>query len=149
MLAEYRAGIDAELALLNQLDSLSLREQEASLAGDFAALRDVHESRNAVMTNLVAVEHELKPLRSMLAEQRQALQRMEEFKAVAALHAEAAEMLARIIASDQKSLAALRGAEDARREAATAMEVGETTLQAYRRVIAPAAAHATLVNRLG
>jgi hypothetical protein len=149
MVAEYRAGLDAELALLHQLDSLSLREHEASVAGDFAVLRGVHDSRDAVMSNLVAVEHELKPLRSALAGQRHALAHLTEFQTVATMHAEAAEMVTRIIASDRQSLAALQEAEHARRAAAMATEKGETTLQAYRRVIAPATSHATLVNRRG
>jgi hypothetical protein len=149
MVAEYRAGLDAELALLHQLDSLSLREREASVAGDFAVLRGVHDSRDAVMSNLVAVEHELKPLRAALAGHRHALAQMTDFQSVATLHAEAAEMVTRIIASDQQSLAALQEAEHARRAAAMANEKGETTLHAYRRVAAPATSHATLVNRRG
>jgi hypothetical protein len=149
MVAEYRAGLEAEIALLHQLDSLSTRQNEASVSGDYAALRRAHEARDMIMRNLVAVEHELKPLRTRLADERHALQRMHEFQSVAALHAEASEMVARIIASDQESLRALEEAEHARRAAASATEKGETTLQAYRRVIAPAASNATLVNRRG
>lgn len=149
MVAEYRAGLDAELALLRQLDSLSSRQHEATLAGDYAALRRVHEARGTVMGNLVAVEHELKPLRARLAEQRSLLQRMPEFQSVATLHREAADMVTRIISSDHESLHALQEAEQARRAAAEATERGETTLQAYRRVIAPTASNATLVNRRG
>jgi hypothetical protein len=101
------------------------------------------------MGNLVAVEHELKPLRTVLANQRDALQDSAEFRAVAARHSQAAEMVRRIIASDEDSLRALQEAEQARRAAAAATERGETTLQAYRRVIAPPASNATLVNRRG
>jgi hypothetical protein len=57
-------------------------------------------------------------------------------------------MVNRIIASDQQSMAALEQAEIARRSAAMAMEKGETTLQAYRRVITPSI-HSSLVNRRG
>jgi hypothetical protein len=149
MVAEYRAGLEAEIALLRQLVSLSTRQNEASVSGDYAALRRVHDARDAVMRSLVSVEHDLKPLRVRLAEARHALQRMPEFQSVASLHATAAEMVARIIASDQESLRALEEAERARRAAAAATEIGETTLQAYRRVIAPAASNATLVNRRG
>jgi hypothetical protein len=39
MVAEYRAGLEAEAALLRQLDSLSVRQNEASVSGDYAALR--------------------------------------------------------------------------------------------------------------
>lgn len=149
MVTEYRAGLEAEIALLRQLDSLSERQHEASVTGDYAMLRRVHDARDAVMSHLVTLEHDLKPLRAELATERQLLRRMTEFEPVAALHSEASEMVARIIASDKESIAALQEAEHARRAAASAMEKGETTLQAYRRVIAPTAPNATLVNRRG
>lgn len=148
LLAEYRAGLDAELALLRQLDGLSAHQRTAVTSGDVAALRDVHAARDGVMRSLVEVEHELVPLRATLAQERHALAGLREFQAVAALHAEAAAMVNRIIASDEQSKAALEQAELARRSAAIAMEKGGTTLQAYRRVITPSA-NATLVNRRG
>lgn len=147
-LAEYRAGLDAELALLRQLDGLSARQRDAIAANDTGALRDVHTARDSVMRSLVEVEHELVPLRAALADGRQQLAGLREFQTVAALHKEAAAMVNRIIASDDQTKSALEEAELARRSAASAMEKGETTLQAYRRVISPAA-NATLFNRRG
>lgn len=149
MLAEYRAGLEAELALLRQLDGLAVRQTAAAASGDPAALRTIHEARDGVMRSLVSVEHELVPLRASLADARHQLAANREFQAVAALHTEAAQMVNRIIASDQQSMAALEQAELARRSAATAMEKGESTLQAYRRVIAPTTGNASLVNRRG
>lgn len=148
-LAEYRAGLDAELTLLRQLDGLSLRNRTAVDEGEIAILHDIHTARDRAMAALVAVEHDLAPLRAILADHRHLLQATQEFHQVAALHREAAAMVNRIIASDRESMAALEEAELARRAAATAMERGETTLQAYRRVIAPAASNASLVNRRG
>jgi hypothetical protein len=148
MIAEYRAGLDAELALLRQLEMLAARLQEATQAGDYATLRSLHAARDTIMGHLVSVEHELKPLRGQLAAQRRLLQRLPDFQAVAALHVEATGMVNQIIASDQESLAALQKAEHERRAAVNATERGETTLQAYRRVIAPAP-NATLVDRRG
>ena len=148
ILAEYRAGLDAELALLRRLDALSLRHASAVDTGDVGALRDVHQARESVMRNVVSVEHELVPLRAALGAARPQLAHLKEFQAVVALHAEAAGMVNRIIASDKGSMAALEQAEIERRSAATAMEKGETTLQAYRRVITPAVS-STLVDRKG
>jgi hypothetical protein len=147
-LAEYRAGLDAEMALLRQLDALSTRQRTAVSANDTGALRDIHTARDSVMRSLVDVEHELVPLRAALADARHELIGDVEFQAVAALHKDAAAMVTRIIASDEESKRALEQAEIARRSAASAMEKGETTLQAYRRVITPAA-NASLVNRRG
>lgn len=149
LIAEYRAGLEAELTLLRQLESLAGRHRDATLAGDLEALHGINDARDRVMSSLVNLEHDLKPVRTRLAEQRQRLQGDTAFQSVAALHAEAAEMVTRIIASDQESLSALQEAEHARREAATAMERGETTLQAYRRVVAPPASGASLVDRRG
>lgn len=149
MLAEYRAGLDAELALLRQLDALSVRNREAVASGDPAAMRSVHAARDSVMSGLVSVEHELVPLRASLSQHRDLLKHTREYQVVAALHAEASEMVNRIIASDRASMAALEEAELARRSAALAMEKGETTLQAYRRVIAPATVNAALFNKRG
>ena len=147
--AEYRAGLEAELALLRQLEALSGRHRQATLAGELEALRDIHDARDRIMTGLVALEHELKPVRHELAQQHRVLKDVTEFHTVATLHAEAAEMVTRIIASDQESLSALHEAERARRTAAAVMERGETTLQAYRRVVAPPSANASLVDRRG
>ena len=149
LLAEYRAGLDAELALLRQLDALSIRNRTAADAGDIATLHDVHSARDRVMSGLVAVEHDVAPLRARLSEHRDLLSQTIEFQEVAALHREATRMVNRIIASDRESMAALEDAELARRAAASAMEKGETTLQAYRRVIAPVAANASIVNKHG
>jgi ATPase subunit of ABC transporter with duplicated ATPase domains len=148
LLAEYRAGLDAELSLLRQLDALSTRQRLAATASDSGALRDVHTARDSVMRSLVEVEHEIVPLRAALAEARHQLAGDPEFQAVAALHKEAAAMVTRIIASDEEAKRALEQAELARRSAASAMEKGETTLQAYRRVITPTA-NASLLNRRG
>jgi ATPase subunit of ABC transporter with duplicated ATPase domains len=148
LLAEYRAGLDAELSLLRQLDALSTRQRLAATASDSGALRDVHTARDSVMRSLVEVEHEIVPLRAALAEARHQLAGDPEFQAVAALHKEAAAMVTRIIASDEEAKRALEQAELARRSAASAMEKGETTLQAYRRVITPAT-NASLLNRRG
>jgi hypothetical protein len=149
LIAEYRAGLEAELALLRQLESLSERQQAATVAGQFADLHDIHDARERVMRSLVTLEHDLKPVRSTLADRRHLLRGLAEFQGVATLHGEAADMVARIIASDQESLTALQEAERARRAAASATERGETTLQAYRRVVAPTTAQATLVDRRG
>src|SRR5215207_9354495 len=99
MLAEYRAGLDAELALLRQLDALSARHAEAIAAGNVGSLRDVHDARDGVMRNLVSVEHGLVPLRAALAAARAEMAHLRDFQQVVELHAQAAAMVNRIIAS--------------------------------------------------
>src|SRR5262252_9053833 len=102
-LAEYRAGLDAEMALLRQLDALSARQRVAATANDTGTLRDVHTARDSVMRSLVEVEHELVPLRATLAKARHDLAGDQEFQVVVAMHKEAAAMVTRIIASDAEA----------------------------------------------
>jgi hypothetical protein len=149
VIAQYRAGLDAEMALLHRLEMLSERQREATTSHDVAALERVTDQRGRVMANLVAIEHELRPIRLMLLEHREALRGNTEFEEVAALHKEAAALVTAIVSSDRESLGALKEAELARRFAARAVEQGESTLAAYRRVVLPPLAGATLVNRKG
>jgi hypothetical protein len=55
----------------------------------------------------------------------------------------------RIVVEDRAALDALKQAEQARRFAAQSLEQGESTLAAYRRVVAPNLPGASLVNRKG
>jgi hypothetical protein len=146
---EYRAGLEAEMALLHRLEALAVRLTEASEDGDYATLREVSDERERVMANLVTVEHGLKPIRVVLAEARDVLADVLEFQEVTALHRTATRLVSAILSSDQRSLCALKEAEVARRFAARTIEQGENTLAAYRRVVAPPLTNATLVNRRG
>jgi hypothetical protein len=149
LLAQYRAGLDAELTLLDRLTELAEQQREASRAGDLEALEIVSDARDAVMANLVTLEHQLKPIRLTLANQAGELAGDPHFQEVATRHREAAARVAAILTSDRESLESLKEAELARSFAARALEQGENTLAAYRRVVAPHVSGATLVNRKG
>ena len=149
LVAHYRAGLEAELTLLHRLESLAAHQRETSQQGDLDALGVLSDQRDAVMAGLVRIEHELKPVRTTLFQHRDDLEEIAEFDDVVALHQSAAELIERIVSDDRSSLEALKQAEQARRFAAQAIEQGESTLAAYRRVVAPAPAGASLVNRKG
>jgi len=149
LLAQYQAGLEAELSLLDRLELLATRQQEASEAGDFTALAEATDERDRTMSALVVIEHELKPIRQVIAEKRESLTELAAFESVAALHRHAAQRVTAIVGTDARALAALKQAEQARRFAAMALEQGENTLAAYRRVVAPAPAHASLFSRKG
>jgi hypothetical protein len=149
LVAHYRAGLEAEMTLLHRLESLAAQQRETSEQGDLEALALVSDQRDRVMAGLVRVEHELKPVRMMLLEHRGELDDVGEFKDVAALHHSAATLIERIVSDDRGSLEALKHAEEARRFAAQSIEQGESTLAAYRRVVAPPLSGASLVNRKG
>lgn len=149
LVAHYRAGLEAEMTLLQRLELLAARQRETSEEGDLDALALVSDQRDRVMAGLVRIEHELKPVRLLLLEHRRALDEVVEFQDVAALHQSAASLIERIVSDDRSSLDALKQAEQARRFAAQAIEQGESTLAAYRRVVAPPLSGAALVNRKG
>lgn len=147
--AHYRAGLEAEMVLLHRLESLAAQQRETSDAGDLAALSAVSDERDRVMAGLVQIEHELKPVRTLLLEHRRALDAIAEFRDVAGLHKEAAALIEHIVGEDRTSLESLKRAEQARRFAAQSIEQGESTLAAYRRVVAPPLSGSAIVNRKG
>jgi hypothetical protein len=149
LVAHYRAGLEAEMTLLHRLESLATQQRETSEHGDLAGLASVSDQRDLVMAGLVRIEHELKPVRTLLLESRRALDDIVEFRDVAELHQTAALLIERIVTDDHNSLDALKQAEHARRFAAQSIEQGESTLAAYRRVVSPPLAGAALVNRKG
>lgn len=146
-LREYRAGLDAEIALLRQLEELPIGS-DTSPQG-VSQLTAIADERDRIMAGLVSLENDLRPLRTRLADARATLQGSPAFDGVAALHRVAGDLVARILASDADSLKALETAETARRFAAESVERGESTLAAYRRVVAPKVDNARILNRRG
>jgi hypothetical protein len=149
LVAEYRAGLDVELVLLHRIESLAGQQREASRAGDLTLLGAVSDQRDRVMASLVTLENQLKPMRLKLAEKYKQLADDPRFKDLVARHKDAASRVTAILSWDHDSLDALKEAEKARSFAARTLEQGESTLAAYRRVVAPPVGGATLVNRKG
>ena len=149
LVEQYRAGLDAELMLLHRLQAIAVDQRRASETGSATEMQSTVDNRDRVMATLVTVEHELKGVRKQLLQFREYLSDMPAFQEIVGLHRQAADLVADIVAVDQDSVQALRNAEQARHLAAQALEQGESTLAAYRRVVAPTLASATLVNRRG
>jgi hypothetical protein len=149
LVSQYRAGLDAEMALLRRLDVLSIQQRDAARSGSLLGLQAITEERDRLMAALVEIEHGLKPVRTQIAAARGQLAGLVEFKEVAALHREAADLATAILTTDRHSVEALQEAELARRAAAQALEQGESTLAAYRRVVSPSLSSPALVNKRG
>ena len=64
LVAHYRAGLEAEMTLLHQLETLAAQQRETSEQGDLETLSTVSDHRDRVMAGLVQIEHELKPIRN-------------------------------------------------------------------------------------
>ncbi len=149
LIEQYHSGIEAELTVLRQLETIAMRQHEVSEARDFDALVGETDTRERLTRTLVAIEEGLRELRKQLAGRRREAEQLSEFHDALVAHREAAELVARILSADQLSLKALADAELARRASLASLDRGENTLAAYRKVLTPPVASATLVNRQG
>jgi hypothetical protein len=146
---QYRSGIEAELNLLRQLAVIAEQQRSVTHDGNFAEFSEAADGRDEIMRSLVMLEETLRGIRHALTAQREQAAQIDGFDAVVALHREAAQLVGAILSTDQASLSALADAELARRSVVASLERGETTLEAYRRVLAPPVSSASLVNRRG
>jgi hypothetical protein len=145
----YGTGLDAELSLLRQLQQLSTTQQDVTARHDYEAMVRCTDERERLLASLLSIEDQMRPLRELLAAEKERAAKVEGFAEVVALHRVAGELVNLIVASDHSTLEAVRSADAARRELSKSLETGETTLAAYRRVVAPPTQHATLVDKRG
>jgi len=148
-LEQYRAGLEAELALLGQLEAVAARQRDETERRNFEQFGIAGEDRDRLTRALVSLEQNLQPVRARLHTARDQVARLSGYAPVTDLRHRAAALVARILASDEQSMQSLADAELARRAAVASLEQGETTLAAYRRVLAPSTGHASLVDRRG
>jgi hypothetical protein len=146
-LAAYAAGLDAELGILNQVESLARSQRRASQGDDLEQIAGLADRRSRLMAALADLELRLQPIRAMILAGFPRVRALAGFAAASARHREAAALVQRIQASDHDLLAELQAALAARRQLAHDLEAGGATLAAYRRVIAPGVASAGLVDR--
>jgi hypothetical protein len=148
LIDQYRAGLEAEIVILRRLEQIAARQQEASSIGDLKALQRAADDRDAFMAALVNIEGDLRIVRQTLSKSKEEAKHLQGYPEAVRLHREAITLVSGILKTDGDSLHALAAAEMARRESARAIETGETTLAAYRRVMT-ALPGATLVDRRG
>lgn len=148
-LAQYRAGLEAEIALLEQLAQVAGRQRSVMAQRDFEQFGVEGDERDRLTRALVTIEEGLQPVRARLHIARDHVATLGAYTDVATLRQRAAALVARILATDEDSMQSLADAELARRAAVASLEQGETTLAAYRRVLSPAVGHASLVDRRG
>jgi hypothetical protein len=149
LLEQYRAGIDAELSLLRQLADIAHRQHEVAGSADLSEFGAVADARDEVMRSLVTLEEGLRTLRHALHEHHDLVAHTDGYADVVARHRDAAHLVNMILSTDQQSISSLADAELARRSAVASLERGESTLAAYRRVLSPPVATATLFDKVG
>jgi hypothetical protein len=148
-LDQYRAGLEAEVALLEQLAAVAARQHGVTARRDYEQLAVESDERERLTRALVRVEDGLKPVRARLSAARDRVATLSGYAAVAGLRQRATALVAGILATDEESMQALADAELARRSAVASLEQGENTLAAYRRVLSPPPGQASLVDRRG
>lgn len=148
-LAQYRAGLEAELTLLEQLAQVAARQRHVTERRDYEQLGRESDERDRLTRALVAVEDGLRTVRERLSHARNRVATLAGYADLVSLRQRAAALVARILATDEESMQALTDAELARRAAVASLEQGETTLAAYRRVLTPTFGQASLVDRRG
>ncbi|MEP7119282.1 MAG: hypothetical protein ABI880_16970 [Acidobacteriota bacterium] len=148
-LVQYRAALEAEIALLGQLEVVATRQRGETVRRNFEELGVVGEERDRLTRALVSLEQDLQPVRARLRSARDLVARFPGYSDVLDLRQRAGALVARILATDEESMQSLADAELARRAAVASLEQGETTLAAYRRVLTPSLSHASLVDRRG
>lgn len=148
-LAQYRAGLEAEIALLEHLALVAGRQRSVTARRDFEQFGVEGDERDRLTHALVTVEDGLQAVRARLTGARDRTATLDGYSDVVVLRQRAAALVARILATDEESMQSLADAELARRAAVASLEQGETTLAAYRRVLTPTLGHASLVDRRG
>ena len=148
LLAQYRSGLDAQMVLLRRLQIASAKQRDAAAVQDFDLLHVASDERDGLMTGLVTIENQIREVRATLKNRRKEAQALPGYREAVELHADALALSQAILKIDDEATEALQQAELVRREAAKAVEQGETTLSAYRRVMTGPGG-AKLVDRHG
>lgn len=148
-LEQYRTGLDTAISLLRRLASVASRQREGTASRNFERLAAEADARDELTHALVAIEPSLRQVKAVLAKDPTAVSRLPGYADVLTLKQTAADLVAGILKTDEESMHALADAELARRAAVASLECGEATLAAYRRVLSPPLAGASLLNLRG
>jgi hypothetical protein len=148
-LNEFRRGLEAELKLLRQLQAVAGIQRATSDAHDFDRFQAVSDERDRLTRSLLAIEQDLAATRATLGGLRDEASGLPLYGTILALRQASTDLVNEILACDQEAMKALANAELARRAALASLERGEITLAAYRRVLAPPASNANLVDSRG
>ena len=148
-LEQYRAGLETGVTLLRQLHDVAGNQRVGTELRDFERLKRDSDTRDHLTRALVSIEPGLREIRAFLAAATAEIHDLPGYHEVVALRQAAAELVTDILKTDQESMRALADAELARRAAVASLECGETTLAAYRRVLTPPVASASLLDLRG
>lgn len=129
----YADGLESIIELLGRVRELADAQRTASQARDLPRFMALADERDALTSTIRMLDARLAPMRAALGFS--ARDAAAAAPALVERHRTARAAVDAILALDEDTHAALRDADTARRVAAQALEAGEQTLAAYRRVI--------------
>ena len=148
-LLAYTTGLDAEIAILRQVEALGAEQRSAWERNELLPLGSLATRRAALMHDLAAIEARIAPLRDRLRGDLDRACRTPGYAAAEARGRDAQALVLRVMAADRRFLTDLEASLQARRREAHDLDTGGATLAAYRRIVAPAIASAALVDQRG
>ena len=117
LLAQYRAGLEAEMLLLRQLSALARRQKASTESRNFEQLAAESDERDRVTRSLVALEDGLADVRHRLAAVKAQAATLPAYTVIVEMRRQAAELVSSVLSVSQESLKSLADAEMARRAA--------------------------------
>jgi len=141
-LTAYTAGLDAELEILRQVESLAHNQRAMFARAEIVDLAGIATRRAELMHQLAAVEAKLEPWRTRIVANLTTARRSAAFPAAESRGQDVQVLVRRLMDHDRRLLTDLEVTLEARRREAHDLETGGATLAAYRRVVAPSLAQA-------
>jgi hypothetical protein len=148
-LAAYTAGLESEIACLQQVEALAQEQRDAWGRNDLLPLGPLATKRAALMHDLAAIEARVAPLRARLLVEPIRVRQRPGFEAADARTRETQAIITRLMTADRGFLADLRQTVETRRREAHDLDTGGATLAAYKRVVFPAVHSAGLLDSIG
>jgi hypothetical protein len=149
VVAAYAAGLDAEMVLLRQVEALAAEQRAAWSRDELLPLGSLATRRAALMHELAAVEARIAPLHDRLRADLERALRTPGYGTADAKRQDVRLQIHRLMAADRAFLTDLESSLDSLRREAHALDTGNATLAAYRRVVVPAVASANLFDQRG
>jgi hypothetical protein len=148
LIEQYRSALEAKLERLVALRAVAARQLATTEAADIDALSLVGDQRQALTSELVALEQQIRVVQERLKRE-QTAHRLPGFDRAVSLQQTVGEMVRDILETDRGSVRALEHIVADRRAATQAAEQAEATLAAYARILVVPPSKASLLNRSG
>jgi hypothetical protein len=145
----YAAGLDAQLAILAQVEALAAEQRVAWTRNELLPLGGLATRRAELMHELAAIEARLAPLNDRLRTDLERALRTPGYGQAEARRQEARALIYRLMAADRKLLTDIETSLESRRRESHDIDTGNATLAAYRRIVVPAIASAGLFDQRG